>query len=377
MPDLFTPVSCGRLTLPNRILMAPMTRGRAAPDGQPSSEMAKYYAARAAAGLIISEGVCIAPMARGWSGAPSLYSDAHVAGWRGVTDAVHASGGRIFAQLWHLGRVSHPVFLDGAAPWAPSAIRPAHHVHAPSGAVFDCVEPLAMSQAQIDETVAAYGTAAGRAIAAGFDGVQLHAANGYLIDQFLRTSANQRRDGYGGSAQARCRFLLEATAACCATIGADRVSVRLSPRNPYNDISDARPEETFIVAARLLAPLALAFLEVVEGLPGHFLHVPAEPLLPAIGQAFGGMVVANGGYDRISAQQVLDGGIAAAVSFGIPFLANPDLVARYRQGAPLNPPVPATFYTPGEPGYLSYPTLQQAAPSGDYRPISLADAARH
>lgn len=378
MPDLFTPLHIGAMTLPNRIVMAPMTRGRAAVDGVPSPEMADYYAARADSGLLITEGICVSPRALGWNGAPSIYTSAHIAGWRRVTDAVRARAGRIFAQLWFLGRVSHPVFLNGTLPWGPSPIAPRHHVHAPSGERMACVTPAEMTVADIAQAIGDFAQAARNAVEAGFHGIQIHGANGYLPDQFLRDHANHRTDGYGGSARNRARFIVELMEACCAAIGPQRVSIRLSTRNRYNDMDDSDPAETFGTVAELLKGSGLAFLEIMEGLPGHFLHVEADPLLPALKHAFGGPVIANGGYDVGLANEAIAAGHADAVAFGIPFLANPDLVERYRTGAPLNAPDPETFYTPGEPGYLTYPTLADADQAVEaYRPLSLSEASRH
>jgi N-ethylmaleimide reductase len=377
MPGLFSPLELGTMHLPNRIMMAPMTRGRADANGVPTMALADYYAARADAGLLISEGICISPRARGWNGAPSIYEPAQIAGWRRVTDAVRAKGGRLYAQLWFLGRVSHPAFLDGETPIAPSPIAPHQHVHAPSGERLDCVTPREMSADDIRRVISAFAAASRNAMEAGFHGVQIHAANGYLPDQFLRDHSNRRTDGYGGSARNRARLIVELLEACCAAIGPANVSIRLSPQNRYNDMADSDPEETFGLAAEMISGFGLSFLEVMEGLPGHFLHVAAPPILPIMKAAFGGPVVANGGYDAAIAEEVIAGGGADAISFGVPFIANPDLVQRYSRGLGLNAADPETFYTPGEPGYLSYPTLDQRTPSGTYRNLSLSEARRH
>jgi N-ethylmaleimide reductase len=377
MANLFSPIDLGAMHLPNRIVMAPMTRGRATADGVPTAAMADYYAARADAGLLITEGVCVSPRARGWNGAPSIYSAAHMAGWQRVTDAVRAKGGRIYAQLWFLGRVSHPVFLDGETPIAPSPIAPKHHVHAPSGERLDCVTPREMSLDDIHQVIEDFSQGARNAMSAGFHGVQIHGANGYLPDQFLRDHSNHRTDGYGGSARNRARFIVELLEACSSAIGPEHVSIRLSPQNRYNDMADSNPEETFAVAAEMISQFGLSFLEVMEGLPGHFLHVPAPPILPTMKAAFGGPVIANGGYDAQLAEEAIAHNRADAVAFGVPFIANPDLVARYAQGIALNAADPATFYTPGEPGYLSYPRIEEGASAESYRPLSLSEARRH
>jgi len=377
-PDLFTPLSIGKLTLPNRILMAPMTRGRADAHGSPTKPMETYYSDRADSGLLISEGICVSPAARGWTGAPGLYEPAHIAGWQRITDAVHANGGRIFAQLWYLGRVSHPVFLSGATPWAPSPIAANGHVHAPDGTLVSCVTPHEMSIENIQSVISDFAVAAKSAIEAGFDGVQIHGANGYLPDQFLRDKTNHRSDEYGGSARNRSRLILEIAEACCLAIGAERVSVRLSTRNQYNDIDDSDPATTFGTVSKGLAQFGLSFLEVVEGLPGNFLYVPGEPLLGDLKRSFGGVLVANAGYDGASATAAIRRGDADAVSFGVPYLANPDLVERLKTGAPLNAADPETFYSPGEPGYLTYPRLSKVVPPADkQRQFSLEEASRH
>ena len=378
MPGLFDPLRVGAITLPNRILMAPMTRGRAQADGTPTPPMVEYYARRAEAGLLITEATATSPAGRGWCNAPSLYATPHVAAWRAVTAAVHGRGGRIFAQLWFVGRVSHPDFLEGDTPLAPSAIRPEQAAHTPTGTK-PCVTPREMTLDDIRSAVDDYASGARNAIAAGFDGVEVHAANGYLPDQFLRDGSNRRQDAYGGSIAHRVRFLAEVVEAIGGAIGRERVGVRLSPYNAYNDMRDSDPVATFESAARMLSGARIAFLEIMEGLPGHFLHVPGEPILPRVRAAYEGVLVANGGYDGVTAARAIAAGAVDAVAFGIPFLSNPDFVERLRIGAPLNAPDPATFYSAGEPGYLDYPTLAEAGGRavGDYRELSLDEAKRH
>jgi N-ethylmaleimide reductase len=295
-----------------------------------------------------------------------------------VTAAVHACGGRIFAQLWFIGRVSHPVFLKGETPWAPSAIRPQQHVHTAAGETLDCVTPQEMSTENIVQAISDFADAARYAVEAGFDGVQIHAANGYLIDQFLRDGTNHRRDRYGGSIKHRLRFLMEVVEACVDAVGGHRVAVRLSPLNAYNDMADSDPAALFTAAASALSALPLSFLEIVEGLPDHFLYAPGGPILPHVREAFDGVLVANAGYQLTTASEALATGAADAVAFGVPFIANPDLVHRLRQGLPLSPADPDTFYTPGEPGYLDYPTYAERPVEGDaYQDLSLDEARKH
>ena len=357
-PHLFSPFRIGPLALPNRFVMAPMTRGRAEADGTPTPRMANYYGLRADAGLLVTEATAIAAGGVGWVGAPGIFTAAHVAGWRPVTSAVHARGGRIFLQLWHMGRVSHPDFLAGELPVAPSPIAAKGQTHTRQGKR-DYVTPRALQVAEIEGLVAAYAAAAQRARAAGFDGVELHAANGYLIDQFLRDTSNHRLDHYGGSVGNRARFLLEVTRAVAAAWEPGRVGVRISPTGNYNDMSDSDPAALFTHVARALDGLGLAYLHVMEPRPGSAMHVPLPPVTPAIRRAFGGPLILNGGYDVAAAEAALAGGEGDLVAFGVPFLANPDLVQRVRVGSELNPPDFATLYTAGDQGYLDYPTRRR------------------
>lgn len=356
LDHLFSPVRVGALSLPNRMVMAPMTRGRASTDGIPTPRMVGYYASRAAAGLLVTEATAISPTARGWLHAPGIHGDAHVAAWRPVTSAVHAAGGRIFLQLWHMGRVSHPDFLGGELPVGPSAIAAQGESHTPSGKK-PYVTPRALGIAEIEAIVGDYANAARRARAAGFDGVEIHGANGYLVDQFLRDGSNQRTDRYGGSVGNRARFLREVATAVANAWSADRVGVRLSPTGNYNDMRDSDPEATFCHAARMLNDLGLAYLHVTEPLPGSPMHVPLPPVTPAMRRAWHGTFVVNGGYDAATADAAIGEGKADLVAFGLPFLANPDFVKRTRTGAALNPVDWATLYTPGDKGYSDYPAL--------------------
>jgi N-ethylmaleimide reductase len=357
---LFSPLDAGSLHCPNRMIMAPMTRGRANADGTPTPIMAEYYALRAEAGLMITEATSISPAGKGWVNAPGIYTDSHVSGWKRVTDAVHGANGRIYLQLWHMGRVSHPDFQDGALPVGPSAIAASGQATTPQGKK-PYVVPRAMSEDEIRATVADYASAAGRAIEAGFDGVEIHGANGYLIDQFIRDSSNQRTDSYGGSVENRLRFLREVTEAVVRAVGGTRTGIRLSPLNSFNGMKDSTPRDTFTAAAKWLDGRGLAYLHVLEALPGHVMHVTGERVSPFLRKAFSGTFIVNGGYDRETGEAALAAGEADAIAYGVPFLANPDLVKRYRENAPLNAPDPKTFYTHGQAGYLDYPLLRQAA----------------
>lgn len=360
MTTLFEPVKLGGMTLPNRVIMAPLTRGRADAGGIPNATMAEYYTQRAAAGLIISEATAITPEGYGWRGAPGIWNDAQRDGWKQVTASVHAAGGRMFLQLWHMGRISHPDFLNGALPVAPSAIAAVGQSHTPLGKK-DFVVPRALEIAEIKALPALYAQAATRAISAGFDGVEIHAANGYLIDEFLRDGSNKRTDEYGGSIENRTRLLHEVASAVVAAVGPEKVGVRFSPNSPHNSMHDSNPIATFSHAAELLSALGVAHLHVVEGLPGHRMYAEGERVTPHLRRAFKQTLIANGGYDAPLANAALAAGEADAVSFGITFLANPDLVSRLRHGHPLNAPDVEHLYTPGPKGYTDYPTYQQAA----------------
>lgn len=352
MPDLFTPVSLGALALPNRILMAPMTRSRAGAGNVPTDLTARYYVQRATAGLIITEATQVAPEGQGYLDTPGIHSDAQVAGWRRVTDAVHAAGGRIALQLWHVGRISHPAFQPGGAlPVAPSAVAARGYAYTAAGqAPFPTPRALALDE--IPGVVRQFGVGARLAKAAGFDAVEIHAANGYLVDQFLRDGSNRRTDGYGGGRAHRARFLLEVTEAVADAFGADRVGVRLSPQNPFNDMQDSDPGATFEYAAAALNGFGLAFLHVTE--EGA---EPGQAVTPRLRAAFRGPLVVNGGYTFERATNAIRSGRADAVAFAKAFLANPDLPARFRLGASLNEPDPATFYGGTEKGYTDYPAL--------------------
>ena len=352
---LFTPTDAGALRLPNRMVMAPMTRSRAGAGHVPTPLMALYYRQRASAGLIISEATQVAPEGVGYPDTPGLHTDEQGAGWRHVTDEVHAAGGRIVLQLFHVGRISHPSWQPyGRLPVAPSAIKPDGHAATAVGPR-PFVRPRALETWEITDIVQQFADAARRARAAGFDGVEIHAANGYLIDQFLRDGANRRADAYGGSVANRIRFLLEVTEAVVGTWGEGRVGVRLSPANPLNDMRDSDPLGTFTAAATALDTMELAYLHLVE--PRHASQVRT---LSSIRAAFRGPLIVNGGYTAADAAAAIANGEADMVSFGTLFLANPDLVQRVGAGAPLNEADVSTFYGGGSRGYTDYSTWDRA-----------------
>ncbi|HEY7840647.1 MAG TPA: alkene reductase [Gammaproteobacteria bacterium] len=348
--DLFTPIRLGRLDLPNRIVMAPMTRARAGTGGAPNCLNATYYRQRASAGLIITEATQVSPQGGGFPGTPGIHSFEQISGWRQVTDAVHDAGGRIFLQLWHVGRISHPSMQPGGAlPVAPSAIAPAGEVFTSEGPK-PYVTPRALEIAEIAGVVEQFRRGAANAMVAGFDGVEVHAANGYLIDQFLRDGTNRRGDGYGGSIDNRARLLLEVMAAVCEVWQGDRVSVRLSPAGTFNDMRDSDPDATFTRVAELLNPLKLACLHVVED--GAY-------DVARVRRAFHGRYIANGGYDFARATAAISSGGADLVSFGKLYISNPDLARRFAMGARLAEADTGTFYGGDAAGYIDYPALDQ------------------
>ncbi|NIE69232.1 alkene reductase [Burkholderia sp. Ax-1719] len=353
MPTLFDPIQIGDLTLPNRVIMAPLTRQRAGEARQPNALMAKYYAERAGAGLIVSEATSVTPQGVGYAETPGIWSQEQVEGWKLVTEAVHAAGGRIFLQLWHVGRVSDPIFLDGELPVAPSAIAAAGFVSLvrPQRAF---VTPRALESDEIAGIVAAYRQGALNAKAAGFDGVEVHGANGYLLDQFLQDSTNKRTDVYGGSIENRARLLLEVTDACIDVWGADRVGVHIAPRGDAHTMGDSNPAATFGYVARELGKRKIAFLFARESLGDNRLG-------PQLKAEFGGPYIANEKFTLESAQKVLADGEADAVAWGQLFIANPDLARRFELNAPLNEPNPSTYYARGETGYTDYPALENVA----------------
>lgn len=353
MSKLFDPIQVGDLVLPNRVVMAPLTRCRASEGRVPNALMAEYYAQRASAGLIISEATSVTPMGVGYPDTPGIWSDEQVEGWKLTTQAVHAAGGRIFLQLWHVGRISHPDFLDGALPVAPSAIAAQGHVSL-LRPMRDYVVPRALETAELAAIVAAYRKGAENAKRAGFDGVEVHGANGYLLDQFLQDSTNKRSDEYGGSIANRARLMLEVTDAAIAVWGASRVGMHLAPRGDSHTMGDSDPLATFCHVARELGRRKIAFICARES--------QDDPRLgPALKDAFGGVYIANQGVTKAKAEELLAKGEADAVAFGKDFIANPDLPARFLKNAALNAQRSESFYGYGQSdhgvGYIDYPRL--------------------
>lgn len=357
-PQLFQPTRIGDIEVTNRIVMAPLTRSRAdeVNGDLPGSPMnVDYYRQRSGAGLIISEGTQISPVGKGYMATPGIYSDAQVEGWKPITQAVHDAGSKIIAQIWHVGRITHPDLTGGAQPVAPSAIQPQVVAYTRNGKV-DVPVPRALTTAEVKDVVQQFRQAAANAMRAGFDGVEIHGANGYLVDQFIRDGANQRTDEYGGSIENRCRFALEVVEACIAEIGAGRVGIRLSPLTPFNDLADSHPQAVFGYLVEALNQRGIAFIHFIEGATGGPRDVPGFDYAWAR-QAFKGTYIANNGYDRLMAIDAVESGKADAIAFGRLFIANPDLVTRLKRNAALNEPNPNTFYTPGPVGYTDYPTL--------------------
>ena len=354
--DLFSPVKLGSIALKNRMVMAPLTRNRAGEGGVPQAMNVTYYVQRASAGLIISEATPISAMAHGYPALPGIYTDAQVAGWKKVTDAVHAEGGKIVIQLWHVGRISHPSLLpNGAQPVAPSAIKPNGKAFTYQGLV-DYVEPRALAVSELPSIVADYVHATKCALAAGFDGVEIHAANGYLLDQFLRDGTNKREDEYGGSIENRSRLLLEVTKAVVEVAGSDKVGIRISPVNPFNDMRDSNPQALFNHVVTALNPFKLAYLHVVEGgIHGGGIADPFD--FPALRKHCQSAYMANLSYDKARGNAAIVSGHADAIAYGVPFIANPDLVKRFSINAALNEADSSTFYGGTEHGYTDYPFL--------------------
>jgi 2,4-dienoyl-CoA reductase-like NADH-dependent reductase (Old Yellow Enzyme family) len=349
LPHLLDALSLGPLRLPNRVIMAPLTRLRGSVDHIPTHIIADYYAQRASAGLIISEGVPVSPQGVGYAQVPGIWSEPQVEKWKLITDAVHQAGGRIFAQIWHVGRISDPIFLNGELPVAPSALAATGHVSlVRPEKQFET--PRALDISEIPGIIADYKHGAANAKLAGFDGVELHGANGYLLDQFLQSGTNQRTDAYGGSVQKRARFMLEAVDAVAEVWGADRVGMHLAPRSDAHGISDANPSETFGYVATELGKRGLAFLMARE-------HEGPDWLGPKLKELFGGVYIVNEGFTQQSAEAAIERGDADAVAFGKLFISNPDLPRRFAEDAPLTPAVPDTFYTHGAEGYTDYPSL--------------------
>src|SRR6516165_595396 len=355
---LFEPFKLGPLTLPNRLVMAPLTRNRAVPPGMVPSPLAiEYYGQRASAGLLVTEASQVSQQGQGYQDTPGIYSREQVAGWRKVTDRVHEKGGRIFIQIWHVGRVSHVSLQpNGGAPVAPSAIR-ANGKTFVGGAFTDISEPRALELAEIPFILDSFKRATANALEAGFDGVEIHGANGYLLDQFAKDGANKRNDAYGGSIENRAKLMLEVTKAVAAEAGANRTGIRISPVTPSNDISDSDPQPLFEHIVDGLNDLKLVYLHVVEGATGGPRdNAPFD--YASLRKRFAGAYVANNGYDFELATKTLAAGAADLIAFGKPFISNPDLVERLKRGAPLNAWDKATFYGGGAKGYTDYPTLR-------------------
>ncbi|WP_424360921.1 alkene reductase [Methylocystis parvus] len=352
MPTLFDPIRLGDIDLPNRIVMAPLTRCRALEGRTPNALMRDYYVQRASAGLILTEATSVTPMGVGYPDTPGVWSQAQVEGWREITRAVHAASGRIMLQLWHVGRISHPVYLDGALPVAPSALAAEGHVSLLRPKQPYPV-PRALEAEEIPGVIAAYRQGAENARRAGFDGVEIHGANGYLLDQFLQDATNKRTDRYGGSIENRARLMLEVTDACIEVWGPGRVGMHLAPRGDAHSMGDSDPKATFGYVARELGKRGIAFICARE-------HQGEGAIGPYLKKEFGGPFIANENFTFATAQAALAAGEADAVAFGKLIIANPDLVERFRRGAPLNEAKPETFYAPGPEGYTDYPALAQA-----------------
>ena len=356
MPTLFDPIRLGAITVPNRVFMAPMTRGRSTRDHVPTSIMADYYSQRAGAGLIITEATGISPQGLGFPYSSGLWNVRQIEAWKSITAAVHDAGGRIMVQLWHMGRLTHSSFPGCRQPVSASATIAPGLAHTYQGKQ-PYEEARALSVEEISSVVDDYRQAARNAITAGFDGVQVHGANGFLIDQFLRSSSNFRRDRYGGSFENRVRLLSEVTTAVAEAVGPDRTAVRLSPNGEVKGVNDDDPEPLFVEAAKMLSNIGIAFLEVREpGLDGTNGKGDRPPIAPLMRKVFTCPLVLNADYDHAKGQSTLDAGLADAISFGRHFLANPDLPQRFRKGLPLAASDAATWYTRGSEGYSDYPT---------------------
>jgi len=354
MPSLFDPITVGALALPNRIWMAPLTRTRALEGSRVPAPLAiEYYSQRAGAGLIMTEATSVDPMGVGYPNTPGIWSDEQTEGWKPIVDAVHKKGGHIFLQLWHVGRISDPYFLDGKQPVSASAIAAKGHVSLMRPPK-DFEAPRALETSEIPGVIAAYRKGAENAKRAGFDGVEIHGANGYLLDQFLQDSTNRRTDAYGGSREKRARLMLEVADACCEVWGADRVGMHLAPRGDAHSMGDSDLAATFTHVARELGKRRLAFICARE-------HVAGDSLGPRLKEAFGGVYVANEGFTKESGQAALDAGWADAIAYGKLYIANPDLEKRFRVGASLNAWDMKTFYSAGPHGYTDYPAMETVA----------------
>ncbi len=354
--DLFTPLDLRGLQLPNRILMSPMTRSRAGESDVQQDLNVEYYTQRSTAGLIITEGAQVSAEGKGYCRTPGIYTDAQVTGWHKITDSVHAEDGRIFLQLWHVGRISHPLNNDGVRAVAPSTIQATGQIFTVEEGMQDFAVPHALTTKEVEDVVKEHGHAAACAKAAGFDGVELHAGQGYLPMQFLSPNANQRDDKYGGSIANRVRFVTEALEAAVDVLGGKRVGIRIAPGFTFNDVLDDDPQETYTTLLQAIKPLNVAYIHVVTPPPPMSHNVP-EDVTALVRDNHDGVLIRNGGYDQEKAEAALKSGDADLIAFGKLFLANPDLPARFKQGAELNAWDMETFYTPGPKGYTDYPAL--------------------
>ncbi|MGZ8546566.1 MAG: alkene reductase [Sulfuricurvum sp.] len=355
--DLFSPIKIGNYNLKNRIFMAPMTRCRSLENNVANAMMAHYYAQRASAGLIITEATQISTQGIGYPYTPGIHTSDQVQGWKKVTKAVHENGGTIFLQLWHVGRISHPAYHNGDLPIAPSAIKPAGSIYTYDG-MKEFVAPRALTLDEIKIVVQEYVTGAKNAMKAGFDGVEIHGANGYLIDQFLRDGTNHRDDEYGGSVENRARFLFEIIEGITSAIGSDKTGVRLSPSGTFNDMKDSDPEKHFSYICEKLNLFDLAYLHIIDALDGDIRHGANVVALTDLRVVYKGILIANGAYDQERGNLAIKNGEADAIAFGTLFLANPDLPERFKENAELNAPDTNCFYTQDEKGYLDYPTIR-------------------
>ncbi len=359
---LFKPGKIGDIEVKNKVVMAPLTRCRAdeAAGDIPGSDMnVEYYVQRANAGLIISEGTQVSPVGKGYMATPGIYSDEQVEGWKKITKAVHEAGSKIIAQIWHVGRITHPDLTGGHHPIAPSQVQPNVLAYTHNGKV-EIPMPQALSTQEIADVVAEFRKGAANAMKAGFDGVEIHGANGYLIDQFLRDGANKRTDQYGGTPENKARFALEVVDAVIAEVGAGKVGIRLSPLTPFNDLSDSNPQAVFAYLIEELSKRGVGFIHMIEGATGGDRTLPGFDYAAARA-AFKGSYMVNNGYTRDMAIEALESGKADAVSFGRAYIANPDLVQRFKADAPLAEGDPQTYYVPGAKGYIDYPSMEQEA----------------
>mgnify|MGYP002700327390 CR=1 FL=1 len=357
MNNIFSAITLGDYQLSNRIFMAPLTRGRAVDKGVPNALMAQYYGQRATAGLIIAEATAVAINGLGWMNAPGLFNAEQQAGWKNIADAVHEKGGRIFVQLWHMGSIVHPDFIDGELPVSSSAIKQQGSLTTPKGRDRGFAIPRSLTKPQIAEVIQQFVDAARRAIDAGLDGIEIHGANGFLVDQFTRDSINQRDDEYGGSIDNRLRFMMEIVEAVCAEIGSGKVGIRISPSNSVWGIKDSDPKATFLQAVSRLNDFNLAYVHILEPKPVTKNVMNADYLTPVLRERYQGNLIINGGYNKKSANEALANNEAEAIVFGTPFISNPDLVERFFINAELAQPDNTTFYTSTAKGYTDYPLM--------------------